>query len=95
MFVPPNSFPKKGKNAQDGDMADYLNKNAEWMTTSGHPKLVLAAKPGMLINKKNIKWAQEHLQNIKIVNVGKAKHLMEEDLPHQIGGSLRSWYLNM
>jgi len=95
MFILPNSFPQKGKNAQEGDMGDYLNKNSKWLISSKHPKLILTAKPGMLMNKKTIKWAKTNLQEVQIENVGKAKHLMEEDLPHQIGEQLRGWYFSI
>lgn len=90
-----HSYPKKGKNPQLGDMADYLNKNADWLRSSKHPKLLITAKPGMLVNKKVVNWAQINLQKLQIVNAGKAKHLMEEDLPHQIGLSIREWFLTM
>ena len=93
MFMPPNSFPRKGRNATAGDMADYLNRNAAWLVTSSHPKLVLRAKPGMLMNKKVMAWAEANLQSLQTVEVGKAKHLMEEDLPFEIGMALRDWYL--
>lgn len=95
LFVLPNSLPKNGRAAQDGDMADYLNKNAAWLITSNHPKLVVTAKPGMLMNKKVIEWAETHLIELQVVNAGKAKHLMEEDLPHEIGTALNSWYLSL
>lgn len=92
MYSLPHSYPKRGENAKDGDMADYLNQNAQWLLSSKHPKLLLTAKPGMLVNKKVINWANDNLHELQIVEVGKAKHLMEEDRPHQIGLSLRNWY---
>ncbi len=90
-----NAFPKKGKNPTKGDMADYLNSNGAWLTTSTHPKLLLTVKPGMLVNKKVIKWTNSNLTNIQIDHLGKAKHLMEEDLPHEIGESIRKWYFSL
>lgn len=95
LFAPPHSFPKKGKNAQPGDMGDFLNRNAAHLLQSDLPKLLLYAKPGMLTNKKVRKWAEEHLSNLEMVYVGKAKHLMEEDLPHEIGKAVRDWYLKL
>ena len=95
MFEVARTFPKKGKNATYGDMGDYLNKNAEWLMFSKHPKFLLKAKPGMLVNKSVVEWATSNLENITIQEVGKAKHLMEEDLPHQIGSAIRNWYLSL
>ena len=73
-------------------MADFLNRNASALTESDLPKLLLHAKPGMLTNKKVLKWADENLSNLHSQFLGKAKHLMEEDLPHEIGKAIREWY---
>ena len=95
LFTMPNSFPKKGRNAIEGDMGDYLNKNTAWLLTSEHPKLIVTAKPGMLMTTKVMEWIQINLSNAKIENVGKAKHLMEEDLPLEIGQSIKKWYFKL
>ena len=95
LFVLAHSYPRKGKNAQAGDMADYLNQNAQWIVSSQHPKLLLVAKPGMLVNKKVLEWANNNLQHLQTEKVGKAKHLMEEDLPHEIGSAVRAWFLGL
>lgn len=91
LFAPPHSFPKKGKNAQAGDMGDFLNQNAAYLQHSQIPKLLLYARPGMLVNKKVLAWAETHLPNLESQYLGKAKHLMEEDLPHEIGAAIRNW----
>ena len=95
LFALPNSFPKNGKNAQPNDMGDFLNKNNKFLVKTNIPKLLLYAKPGMLINKKVLKWINVNLSNIETKLVGKATHLMEEDLPHQIGSSINQWYLKL
>jgi len=92
LFVLPNSFPRKGKNAQLNDMADFMNKNNEKLLKSDIPKLLVYAKPGMLVNKKVLHWVKENLTNLQTQYVGKAKHLMEEDLPHKIGEAIKNWY---
>ena len=95
LFVLPNSFPKKGKNATPDDMADFMNKNNAFLVKTEIPKLLLYAKPGMIVNKKTLKWVNGNLTNIETKLVGKAKHLMEEDVPHQIGITINDWYLNI
>ena len=75
-------------------MSDYLNKNAKNMMIDSTPKLLLYASPGMLINKKARAWAENNLLNLETQFVGKGKHLMEEDLPKEIGVAIRDWYLN-
>jgi len=92
LFAPPHSFPKKGKNAQPDDMGDFLNRNAAALQQSSLPKLLLYAKPGMLVNKKVLNWAENNLPNLQTNYLGKAKHLMEEDLPHEIGVAIRQWH---
>jgi haloalkane dehalogenase len=91
MLTLANSFPKKGKDAVAGSMGDYLNKNAVGLQASTIPKLLVYAKPGMLINKKVLSWANENLPNLTVQYVGKAKHLMEEDLPNEIGAAIKDW----
>ncbi|MBI1228094.1 MAG: haloalkane dehalogenase [Bacteroidetes bacterium] len=91
LFVMPHAFPKKGKDAVPGDMADFLNNNAVALQKSDLPKLLLYAKPGMLVNQNALQWAEKNLSNLQSQNLGKAKHLMEEDLPHEIGEAIRVW----
>jgi haloalkane dehalogenase len=95
LFVLPNSFPRKGKNPKSGDMADFMNKNNVKLQESDVPKLLVYAKPGMLVNKKVLKWVKENLTNMQTQYVGKAKHLMEEDLPNEIGCAIRNWYAQL
>lgn len=95
LVAPPHSFPKKGKNAKPNDMGDFMNKNAEWLKTTKLPKLLLHAKPGMLVNKKALKWANKNLSNLETKKLGKAKHLMEEDLPNEIGMAIKDWLLKL
>lgn len=89
LFVLPNSFPKKGITKTQGDMADYMNVNAEFLKTTTLPKLILHAKPGMIIHKKTIQWIDNNLKNVTTLYLGKAKHLMEEDLPIEIAEAIK------
>lgn len=95
LFVLPNSFPKKGKNPEPNDMADFMNKNNDFLMKTDIPKLLLYAHPGMLVNKKSLKWIKNNISNIDSKLVGKAKHLMEEDLPLEIGNSINEWNLKL
>jgi len=90
--VLPNPFLRKGKNSQPNDMADFMNKNDIFIVNTDIPKLLLYAKPGMLVNKKALQYINTNISNIETKLVGKAKHLMEEDLPIEIGKSINTWY---
>lgn len=92
LYAPPKSWPRKGKNAQPGDMADFLNQYSAFIQASPLPKLLLYAKPGMLVNKKVLRWAKTHLPALSTVYIGKGKHLIEEDQPHAIGTAIAEWY---
>ena len=91
LYTPPRSFPKKGKNPEANDMADFINSYSEKLQQSELPKLLLYARPGMLVNKKVLKWSEEHLPNLTTTYVGKGKHLMEEDQPQAIGEGIINW----
>lgn len=91
MYNLAHAYPKKGRNAQSGDMEDYMNKNDQWLRTSNHPKLILSSKPVMLTNKKVIKWAENNLSALTINKLGKASHLMDEDLLNEIGQDIKIW----
>ena len=93
LYTPPRSFPSKGKNPVANDMADFINHYAEKLQSSDLPKLLLYAKPGMLVNNKVLKWTDGHLPNLTTVYVGKGKHLMEEDQPLAIGEAIVGWLL--
>ena len=95
LYTPPNSFPKKGKNPQVDDMGDFINQYSTKLQKSSIPKLLLYAKPGMLVNKKVLKWSEEHLPNLSTRFVGKGIHLIEEDQPHAIGKAINDWYQSL
>jgi len=95
LFVLPNSFPRKGRSAKTNDMGDFMNSNNEWLQQTELPKLLLYANPGMLVNKKTLKWTQSNINNMQTQYLGKAKHFMEEDLPFEIGYAIKAWYFSL
>lgn len=40
---------------------------------------------------KNVDWIKRDYNSLKAVYVGKGKHYIQEDHPHEIGPALRSW----
>lgn len=89
----PYTVPKKGISKEKGDFADEMNKIATGLKriNSTIPFLIIHAKPGMIVRKKNIKYAQQHFKKVDFFNVGKGKHYLSEDHPTAIGNKISNW----
>lgn len=89
----PYTVPKKGIAQKEGDFADELNKIAAGLKeiNSTIPFLIIHAKPGMIVRKKNIKYAKKYFKNVEFFNVGKGKHYLSEDHPIAIGKKIDDW----
>ncbi|WP_287683594.1 MULTISPECIES: haloalkane dehalogenase [unclassified Microcystis] len=59
------------------------------------PKLMFYADPGALISPSMAQWYEQHLKNLKSVNIGAGSHYLQEDNPHLIGAELVNWYNNL
>lgn len=68
-----------------------IHSYSEWLKETNIPKLFLYATPGMVAGKKQVKKIKSEMKNLKAVYVGKGKHYIQEDAPHEIGKSLKSW----
>lgn len=62
-----------------------------WLKETNIPKLLLYAKPGMIIKKKDVEKIQNEFKNIEAIYIGKGKHYLQEDHPHEIGNSIKDW----
>lgn len=56
------------------------------------PMLMLYAIPGYVTTIAAIEWAQEHLQNLKVVEIGEGLHYIQETDPTAIGFEIKQWY---
>ncbi|MBY0482809.1 MAG: haloalkane dehalogenase [Chitinophagaceae bacterium] len=74
---------------------DIVENYALWLRNTNVPKLLLYATPGMLFTKKEVARLEAELKNLKTENVGKGKHYIQEDHPHEIGKSILEWYSNL
>jgi len=64
---------------------------AQWLENTTIPKLMLYAKPGMILKKNHVARIQRDYKNLETVFVGKGKHYIQEDSPHEIGDALKNW----
>jgi len=65
---------------------------SKWLTESNIPKLCLYAHPGAIIRDEGVDWIKDHFPNIKMVDIGKGIHFIQEDHPHLIGKEIAKWY---
>lgn len=68
-----------------------INAYSEWLKETTLPKLLLYAKPGMIIQKKEVEIIQNEMKNLDAQYVGKGKHYIQEDVPHEIGNAIQQW----
>ena len=74
------------------DVAEIVTSYNAWLQETTIPKLCFYAEPGLIIQKNDINWISGHFPNIKMVNLGKGLHFVQEDHPHKIGRELKAWY---
>ena len=55
------------------------------------PMLLIYTKPGMIIKNKEVNRLEQEIKNIKTRYIGKGKHYIQEDQPHQIGQAISNW----
>ncbi len=64
---------------------------AKWLESNDLPKLLIYAKPGMIIKKKDVGRIESTYSNLETVFIGKGKHYIQEDHPHEIGLAIQQW----
>ena len=64
----------------------------EYLPTSDVPKLMFHVKPGMIIKMKEAKLIKTSWNNLETIYLGKGKHYLQEQYPHEIGAGIVDWY---
>ena len=88
----PAEIPIDGKPVDTYEMISDYNKK---LRGSEVPKLLFTATPGGIIEAKTVEWCKQNLKNLKVVDIGKGIHYLQEDNPHLIGEELAKWYSNL
>lgn len=65
---------------------------AEYLPSSEMPKLMFHAKPGLIIKLKEAEHIKKTWNNIEVVFLGKGRHYLQEQYPHEIGEGIVDWY---
>jgi haloalkane dehalogenase len=83
----PQQIPIEGEPA---DVAAIVAAYAEWLATSGVPKLFLKAEPGALLaGGANLDFARRLRMQTEVTVAG--VHFLQEDSPDEIGRAIAAW----
>ena len=85
----PNEVPLDGKPKHTYDI---IKSYGEWLKETNIPKLFFYAHPGVILQEKDVEYIKNNFSNIKMVDVGKGLHFIQEDNPHLIGKEIADWY---
>ncbi|UCH80502.1 MAG: haloalkane dehalogenase [Nitrospiraceae bacterium] len=85
----PNEIPING---QPADVAEIVQNYSNKLQESDLPKLLFYAHPGGIITLDSVAWCQQHMKNLKTIDIGKGIHYLQEDNPDLIGLELARWY---
>jgi len=88
----PCEIPIEGKPT---DVYEVISSYNQRLQESGLPKLLFFATPGGIIDDKKVEWCRQNLKSLKVVDIGKGIHFLQEDNPHLIGEELAKWYLDL
>lgn len=64
----------------------------KWLKKTDIPKLCFYAHPGGLIREDGVRYIKNNFPNIKMIDIGKGIHFLQEDNPHLIGKEIAKWY---
>ena len=93
---PIEQWPKEIPIDGDPDKNYFIvNNYANWLDTTSVPKLLLYAKPGMILKKKDVERIKNNYKNLEAVFIGKGKHYIQEDQPYEIGNAISNWAIKL
>ncbi len=84
----PKEIPIEGLPVESTKIVKKFNA---WLEQTTIPKLLLYAKPGMVIKKKEVARVKRTFKNLEGVYIGKGVHFVQEDHPHEIGKAIKEW----
>ena len=87
----PRQIPIDGEPA---DVAAIVAASADWLSTSGVPKLFFRAEPGaILANAEDLAFIRSlpALTEVKVAG----RHYVQEDSPDEIGRAIAGWMLKL
>lgn len=88
----PREVPLDGKPAANFAIQQNFLR---WLAETEIPKLMLYGDQGVAIQAEEIRWCQQELSNIRVVDLGPGKHFLQETHPERIGQELACWWGEM
>lgn len=85
----PNEIPIAG---EPKDVVQIVEDYNQWLQRTKLPKLLFYTEKGFLIPSRVLKWCEQNLSNLKMIDIGPGMHFLQEDNPHLIGSELATWY---
>ena len=86
----PRQIPLDGEPA---DVVDLVQRYADWLSTSGLPKLFINAEPGIILTGAQREFCRTW-PNQREVTV-RGLHFIQEDSPDEVGQALAAWYASL
>jgi haloalkane dehalogenase len=86
----PQEVPFDGKPAASFRVIDGY---ARWIETTELPKLLLWAKPGVLIKEADVTKIEARMKNLTTVYIGPGRHFVQESQPTKIAKAIASWFV--
>ncbi|MCZ6545475.1 MAG: haloalkane dehalogenase [Chloroflexi bacterium] len=83
----PREIPIAGEPA---DVVSIVKDYGEWLQTSEVAKLLVAAKPGAILNGRQLEFARSWPNQTEVTVEG--VHFVQEDSPAAIGRAIAEWY---
>jgi len=84
----PTEIPIEGKPA---DVTEAVETYDSKLRESELPKLLFSASPGGIIDAERVEWAKSSYKNLKVVDIGRGIHYLQEDNPQLIGREIAAW----
>ncbi|MGB3811194.1 MAG: haloalkane dehalogenase [Parvibaculum sp.] len=82
----PRQIPLDGEPA---DVVEIVQSYADWMATSGIPKLFINADPGAILIGAQREFCRSWKNQTEVTVKG--NHFLQEDSPHEIGEAIAAW----
>lgn len=74
------------------DVAAHMQANAEFLTTTSLPVLLVHGQPGVLVTPATVEWCRERIHGLTVIDVGgPAGHFLPEDRPAEVASALITW----
>jgi haloalkane dehalogenase len=74
------------------DVTARMQANADYLTTTHLPVLLVHGQPGVLVTPATLDWCRERIHNLTVTDVGgPAGHFLPEDRPAEVASALITW----